>query len=115
MHELGIVFYVINAVEKCAEENKAKGVKSVTLEIGEVSTIVPSYFRDCYIWAIKKTKYMKNCKLKIINIKATTYCKNCKKTYDTVKYGRKCPYCNSYDTYLLTGDQCNIKDVEISI
>ncbi len=113
MHELGIVFYVINAVEKSCKENNVKEVKSVSLEVGEVSTIVPSYFEECFKWAIKKTEHMKNCTLKIIPIKAITYCKHCEKTYDTVKYGRKCPYCGSYETYLLTGDQCNIKNIEV--
>ena len=37
MHELGIVFHVIDMVEKAAAENKAAAVASVTLELGEVS------------------------------------------------------------------------------
>lgn len=113
MHELGIVFYIIDSVEKTCKENNVKEVKSVTLEVGEVSTIVPSYFEDCFKWAIRKTEYMKNCKLNLITIKALTYCKHCKETYDTVTYGRQCPHCGSYDTYLVTGDQCNIKDIEV--
>ena len=41
MHELGIVFYVIDAVKKAVEENKATKVTKVTLEVGEVSAVVP--------------------------------------------------------------------------
>ena len=35
MHELGIVFHIINMVEKAAAEGKAASVASVTLELGE--------------------------------------------------------------------------------
>lgn len=34
------------------------------------------------------------------------------KTYPTVKFGRQCPYCKSDDTYLLTGNECSIKEME---
>lgn len=36
MHELGVVFYVIDDVEKVAKENNVQRVHSVTLEVGEV-------------------------------------------------------------------------------
>lgn len=113
MHELGIVFYVIDAVEKVAEENKVNKVKSVTIEVGEVSTVVPSYFKECYNWAIKKTKYMQECTLNLVIIEGISYCKNCKETFSTVKYGKKCPHCNSEDTYLLTGNDVQIKNLEV--
>ena len=48
MHELGIVLNVIDRVEEIAKENKVKKVTKLTLEIGEVSSIVPSYFSDCF-------------------------------------------------------------------
>ena len=40
MHELGIVFSIINSVENVAKENNVKHVDVVELEIVEVSTIV---------------------------------------------------------------------------
>ena len=43
MHELGTVFYVIREVEQVVEENHLTKVASVTLEIGEVSGIIPYY------------------------------------------------------------------------
>ena len=46
MHELGTVFYVIEQVEKVCKENDLTTVGSVTLEIGEVSGIIPMYIQD---------------------------------------------------------------------
>ena len=56
MHELGTVFYVIEQVEKICKENELTKVGSVTLEIGEVSGIIPEYIVDCWEWAKKKSE-----------------------------------------------------------
>ncbi len=56
MHELGIVLHVIDQVEELAKENNVSKVTRLTLEVGEVSSIVPSYFSDCFEWAKKKRR-----------------------------------------------------------
>lgn len=113
MHELGLVLETISSVEKIAKENDVASVASVTLEVGEVSAIVPSYFKDCFEWAKKNTEYMKDCELEIIILKGISYCRDCKKTYDTVKHAKVCPYCGSESTYLITGNELNIHDIKV--
>ena len=54
MHELGIVFYIIKDVKAAAQENKASEISSVTIQLGEVSGVIPEYLTDCWKWAIKK-------------------------------------------------------------
>ena len=113
MHELGVAFHIISEVDKIAEENHVKSVKKVTLEIGEVSSVIPVYLQDVWKWAVEnRSKYMKGCELNIVVVKAISYCQDCKKTYDT-KNGKKCPYCGSDNTYLVTGNETNIKDIEV--
>lgn len=112
MHELGIVFYIIRDVEDVVEKNEVTEVKSVTLQLGEVSGVIPSYLLDGWKWAVQKHECMKDAELKIETIPAVTYCKNCGGKYETVKYAKVCPYCDSEDTYLLTGDQINVKEIE---
>ena len=112
MHELGTVFYVIKQVEQLCVENNLSTVGSVTLEIGEVSGIIPKYVQDCWDWAIKDTTYLKNTELKIETLPAVTYCEDCKQTYPTVKYAKICPHCKSEHTYLLSGNEYTIKEIE---
>ncbi len=114
MHELGIVFHIIKEVDKIAKENNVKRVTKVTLEIGEVSGIVPSYREDCWKWAVdNRSTYRKGCALSLEVIKAISYCNNCKKTYSTTESGRECPYCHSKDTYLVSGNEASIKNIEV--
>ena len=112
MHELGTVFYVIEQVEQVCRDNDLTVVGSVTLEIGEVSGIIPEYIVDCWEWAKKKNAYVKDAQIKIETLEAVTYCEDCQKTYPTMKYKKICPYCGSEHTYLLTGNEYNIKEIE---
>ena len=113
MHELGVVFHVIDEVEDIAKNNDVKHVNSVTLQIGTVSGIINDYLIDCFNWAVKKHDLMKDCVLKIEAIEAITHCETCGRDYDTVQYGKKCPYCQSDQTYLLQGNEFMIKEMEV--
>lgn len=113
MHELGIVFHIIKSVENVAKENQITQVEAVTLEIGEVSTVIPEYLFDCWKWAIKKSTYLQKAELKVEKIPAITFCEDCKELYETVAFGRMCPKCGSEHTYLYQGNEINIKEIEV--
>ena len=112
MHELGVVFHIIKGVKKVAEENDLIKIASVTVELGQVSTVIPHYLTDCWKWACGKEDALRGAELKIEEIQAVTYCEACGKTYGTVEHGRTCPYCGSGKTYLIQGDQVMIKEIE---
>ena len=112
MHELGVVFHVIDMVEGLCEENSLTEVKSVTLQLGEVSTVIESYLHDVWKWAVlKKSTHMKEAKLIVETIPALTYCEDCGQKYSTVQYGKICPSCKSEKTYLIQGNEFNIKEI----
>ena len=111
MHELGIVVKVLGQVDAAAKQYGAEQVLKVTMEVGEVSTIVPDLFTDAFNWARKKTQYAKEAELEMIVIEGRTYCRACGETYRTTEFGKTCPHCGSTDTYLLAGDQVVIKDL----
>ncbi len=113
MHELGIVMQVVNQVEAVAKENEVKEVVKLTLEVGEVSSVVPALFRDCFEWAKKRTEKLNNCELDLVVLEAISYCRSCDRTYSTTEYAKKCPHCGSDDTYLVTGNEIRIKDIEV--
>ena len=48
MHELGIVFHVIRAVEDIGRQQQLTDVASVTLELGQVSGVVPRELESCW-------------------------------------------------------------------
>lgn len=112
MHELGIIFSIIKSVEEIGAENALTKVESVTLDIGEVSGIVPMFLTDCWKWATEKSELLKGSELKIEQIDAVTFCEGCQQTYATVPQGKICPNCQSDKTYLVTGNEVSIKEIE---
>lgn len=113
MHELGIVFYIIKDVKQVAEQNRAQRVSKVLLDLGEVSTVVPYMLQDCWKWAVEKEELLKGCELEINTIKAVTYCEDCQQQYDTVAHGKICPDCGSEHTYLIRGNEVEIRSIEV--
>ena len=112
MHEMGIVLHLAKTLEETAAEEKLTKIGSVTLQVGEVSGIMTDYFVDCWNYFRTRHPVLAQAELKIETAAAVTYCDSCGRTYPTVKFGRTCPWCSSGETWLVTGDQCVIKEIE---
>ena len=57
MHELGIVFHIIRTVEDACRDNAILRVSSVTLQLGEVSGVVPHYLEDAWRWQATRIRW----------------------------------------------------------
>ena len=92
MHELGIVFEVLDRVKNIAAENKLspEEIAAVVLDVGEASLVVPKYLRNCWPAAIDRTEY-EHVELNINEIVAVVECKQCGNFYEFLKKERKCP------------------------
>lgn len=113
MHELGVTFHIMDTLERIAKENQVEKINKVTLELGEVSTVIPEYLTKCWEWSKKKRQLFEEAELIIEKMSAITFCEDCKNTYFTVEHGKVCPHCQSEKTYLLQGNEFNIKDIEV--
>ena len=111
MHELGVVFRIIDDLTEVGKENKLEKIHSVTPQLGEVSGVVPSLLTDAWKWASNRTELMKDSELIIETLPAVTFCEDCKSEYETVTYGKICPKCGSEHTYLLKGNEFMIKEI----
>ena len=80
MHELGIIVHITKTLQGVAEENNLSEIASVTLEVGEVSAIVPDYLTDCWEYYKKKFPLIENAQMRIEMLPAVTYCESCKET-----------------------------------
>lgn len=113
MHELGVVFKIIDSLKEVAETNDVSRISKVTLELGEVSTVIPDYLTECWEWAREKHSLLKDTELQIDMLPAFSYCQDCRKEFGTVENGKTCPHCGSEDTFLLRGNEFIIKEIEV--
>ena len=77
MHELGIVFHIIDTVEQVGRENGVTQVRCVTLDVGQVSGIEGPYLMDCWRWAADRSEMLRGARLQIETVHAVTLCEAC--------------------------------------
>lgn len=114
MHELGIVFEIQKRVYLVAEENgiPLKDIASVVVEVGEASTIIPRYLKECWPAATDGTE-MEQATLETEVIVAEVQCKQCGEEYEYLKNNRKCPKCGAWECVMITGQEFNIKEIVV--
>ena len=59
MHELGIVFHMIDTLQEVGAENGLTSIARVTLDLGEVTGVLPDYLLDCWRWAADRTELLR--------------------------------------------------------
>lgn len=112
MHELGVVFHMVDLLEEVGREQSLTRIAKVAVDIGEVSGVVTDFFEDAWQWASDKHDLLRGAELHVNRIPAVTVCNACGKTYPTVPQGRICPHCESADTVLLRGNELTIREIE---
>jgi len=65
MHELGVLYQAVRAVERIASEHRINRIKHLTLEVGEESTFVPAYLKKLFPLAADRSGVMEGAELRI--------------------------------------------------
>lgn len=116
MHELGIVFNIVDKIERLSKEYNLTKVASITLQIGEFSSVVPHYIEECYPAAVDKSELLHDTELKIEIIPANLKCRDCGQVFDFdnnhIKKEIICPSCGCKKSELLSGREFLIKEIE---
>lgn len=110
MHELGVVLEIFDLVEEIMQEQKLKKVSSITVELGELSGIMPDYFSECWK-AARLGGAFNETELKLVHIPATARCV-CGKEYEMTKNNRICPECHKTDYEIIRGREFMVLSIE---
>ena len=114
MHELGIVFEIQKRVSAVAAENglALSDIAQVVVEVGEASTIVPRYLKECWPAATDGTE-MESAELVVELIVARVQCKKCQTVYEYLMNDKKCPNCGAWECVMVSGQEFNIKEIAV--
>lgn len=95
MHELGLCDALLKMVVRIAEEDgEVSEIESVTVEIGELSGVVPRFMEECWTAVVDQTPY-EHTKLVIEMKKGKLICESCGKLFPGTVETRRCPFCES--------------------
>lgn len=112
MHELGITQSIVEIAEKTARDQDAKKVLSVTIEVGELSGVIPDAVEFCFEACVQET-LLEGSRLIINKIPGLGKCDECRARVKLDNMTFSCPACGSYALQRTQGEELNIKEVEI--
>ncbi|PKM73572.1 MAG: hydrogenase nickel incorporation protein HypA [Firmicutes bacterium HGW-Firmicutes-16] len=110
MHELSVCFEVVRTLEELVAENGLTEVQSVTLEIGELSSMIPKYMEECFPAAVDGTIFERT-KLEIEVIPGLGRCNSCSHMYQLLPVNGVCPECGEKNFSVISGTAFNIKEI----
>ena len=110
MHELGIMYNIVERVLEVVKTNELTEVEAIVLTVGAQSGVVPQYLHSCYPAAIDGT-ILEDTILEVEEVPANGICKNCGETFDVVKNDGKCPKCDCDEFELISGTEFTLKEI----
>ena len=114
MHEFSLCRSVIKIVEKQVEFNsETHRISKVILSVGVLAGVDVESMAFWFPVAAKSS-ILKNTKLKIETDEAKALCSHCHNIYSLTQLYQSCVHCQSYDKKILSGQQMNVKNIELT-
>ena len=110
MHELGLCNEMVHTLEDLMKKEGLKSIQEITVEVGEITGVLPRYMEECWGPASEGTS-LEGSKLKIDFIPAKARCKSCGKDYLSSN-NPKCPFCGSEEKELENGFEFEITEIK---
>jgi hydrogenase nickel incorporation protein HypA/HybF len=111
MHELGIADAMLKMVTRIAGDDSLNKVNKVTVELGDLSGVVPRFLSDCWEAVIDGTQF-KDTVLVINTVPGILRCEDCKNEFTANLDDLTCPICKGRKLTPLTGRDLTITEIE---
>ena len=112
MHEMSIAQNLIDVVKEEMVKHEAKTLRSVRLDIGEMSAIVPDALSFCFEVAITGTE-LEGAKLNMDIVPLKGLCHECKSEFEVKNYTFVCPSCHGTKIETIAGQNLSIMEIEV--
>lgn len=112
MHELTLCKKLIEIILRRAEEIVCCKITKIILEIGVFANVETSSLLFCFDVVTRGT-IAEKANLEIIQIQGQARCENCGKTQPVSEFGKNCIQCGSYRLAISSGDELQIKSMEV--
>ena len=113
MHELTLLYGVVDKVGEVVEENGLDHVDAIVVEVGEATSVIPEFLQDGYEVISDDYDFLRGSELIIERIKAIGLCRNCGTEFPIVAHNALGPECGSFDKDVIEGTDFFIKEVRI--
>jgi len=112
MHEMSIAQGLLDIIREEMQKHHATVLRSVRLNIGQLSAIVPESLSFCFEVMTAGTE-LEGARLNMEIIPLTGSCRICNKEFEIKDYAFECPHCHSRDIQTLSGQELSIVEMEV--
>ncbi len=112
MHELSLCESVLEIIERQAQMDGFKRVKSVVLEIGALSCVEPDAMRFCFD-SVMQHSIASGAILNIVTRSGLGFCRYCQKQQAVEQRYDPCPECGRLEIDLIQGTEMRVKELEV--
>jgi hydrogenase nickel incorporation protein HypA/HybF len=112
MHEMSIAMSMIEIVREEMRKCNANTLRSVRLNIGQMSAVVPNALSFCFEVITKGTR-MEGARLLMDVIPLRGYCSICEKEFEIKDYVFACPSCGTKKIETISGQDLAIVEIEV--
>ena len=112
MHEMSIAQSLIDIIQEEMSKNNAKTLRSVRLNIGQMSAIVPDSLSFCFEVIVSGTD-MEGARLDMDIIPLKGYCQTCEEAFEIEDYNFICPLCGGTKIETISGQDLTIVEIEV--
>jgi len=112
MHEMSIAQSLIDVIKEEMLKHDVRTLRSVRLNIGQMSAIVPDSLSFCFEVITTGTE-LEGTRLIMDIIPLRGYCPNCNDEFEIKEYAFICPSCNSKEIETIAGQDLSIVEMEV--
>ncbi|TYO96643.1 hydrogenase-3 nickel incorporation protein HypA [Geothermobacter ehrlichii] len=112
MHELGITQSIVDIAERTTRKHGGGRVRSVTVEIGELSGVIPDAVEFCFEVCSKGT-LLEGARLVIETVPGQGRCPQCQTEQAIDNYSFACENCGAFGLERVRGEELRIKELEV--
>jgi len=109
MHEMSITQGII---ELCQEHAKGRRVRSLDVEIGELSSVVPEAIEFCFEACTRDT-LLEGASLNIIRVPGAGHCLGCERETPLSELYGSCRHCGGNKVKIVAGEELRVLAIEV--
>ena len=109
MHEMSITQGIIDL---CLEHAGLRRVRSLDVEIGELSSVVPEAIEFCFEACSRET-LLEGARLNIIRIPGMGHCLECRRETPLAELYGSCQQCGGNRVTIVSGEELRVREIEV--
>lgn len=112
MHEMSLAEGVLQLIEDAARDQGFTAVRTVWVEIGQLSGVEPDAMAFCFD-AVSRGTLLEGARLEIVHVPGSGHCYECGWDTELQAVYDACTHCGAVPVHITGGTEMRVKELEV--